>query len=843
MNRLHILIPALLAGLCLFSQKEFKVEGTKTEYYSNITGLPLMVLVSDSKNLSPGKFPQWLKAEYIKNEAISFEFLKDTKDELGMSHPKFQQHYKDVKIENTMVIAHCRNNKVISFNGDWFAEVTLSNSKALTEQQALQFALTKINATKYKWENKAEEEHMRSVLNDPLFTYQPKGEVVILPLINYAKKTVTFSYVYKFNIYAEKPLYRANVYVDAQTGAVLKEQNLICTVNTPATAATKYSGSQAMITDSYAGGYRLRETGRGNGIETYNLNNGSNYVNSDFSNSSTAWSASYPDRVATDAHWGAEKTYDYYNTTFNRNSIDDNGFKLLSYVHFNVDFANAFWDGQRMTYGDGDLGQGFTEMTGLDVCGHEITHGVVQFTGQLSGGEADALNEAFADIFGTSVEWYARPTQHNWIMGDEIMTSGTGFRDMSNPNVFQQPDTYLGNFWDPGDEPHNNAGPCIYWFYLLSVGGSGTNDNSQTYNVSGISMTKASAIAYRALNVYMTPNTDYTNVRACAIQAAKDLYGSCSNEVIQTTNAWYAVGVGAAYNIGAIGPDFTASETMGCTVPAMINFTNQTNGGSAYTWYFGDGTSSTLVSPSHTYAANGIYSVKLVATGCSGGNKDSLLKTNYINVNTTNPCIYSMPSGNTTYSVCEATLYDDGGQGSNYSDNSTRQVTIVSNPGDLIKISFTSFSMEPGYDFLKVYNGYNNTGALIGSYSGHALPNSGQAINTNTNVITVVQLSDQYLNESGYTMKWTCSNVGIKDLSGNSQVTMYPNPATDYLLIDGIGDVNRIDISNALGQAERSISIDHLSSTSLYVKDLADGLYFIRLHTANGIITKKMLKQ
>ena len=130
-------------------------------------------------------------------------------------------------------------------------------------------------------------------------------------------------------------------------------------------------------------------------------------------------------------------------------------------------------------------------------------------------------------------------------------------------------------------------------------------------------MTKASAIAYRALNVYMTPNTDYTNARACAIQAAKDLYGACSNEVMQTANAWYAVGVGTLYSSSVIDPAFIADEPVACTVPATINFTNQTNAASAYTWYFGDGSSSTVSNPAHTYTANGIYSVKLVATSLS----------------------------------------------------------------------------------------------------------------------------------------------------------------------------------------------------------------------------------
>lgn len=845
MKKVSLFISVCLLHSFLPAQKEVKVNGATVECYSNMTKSPLMVSIQGSKNISPGKFPQWLKAEFMKNEDLSFEWFKTVRDRNGESHDRFQQSYKGVRIENAMIVAHYANNRLRSFNGDWFADVSVPNAKALSEQQALGYALNKVNAKIYKWENEAEELHMKEVLNDPSFTYKPKGELVILPQINDEARTVNFLYAYKFNIYAEKPLYRANVYVDAQTGSVVKEQNLICTVNTPATANTKYSGVQNITTDSYAGGYRLRETGRGNGVETYNLNNTATYSNTDFSNASTNWPASNPDKVATDVHWGAEMAYDFYHSNFNRNSIDDNGHKLLSYVHYNTNFSNAFWDGQRMTYGDGDPAQGYTELTSLDICGHEITHGVVQYTGQLNGGEAAALNEGFADIFGTAIEWFARPSQHNWIMGDEVMTSGSGSRNMSNPNMFQQPDTYQGNYWDAGGEAHNNNGPCIYWYYLLSVGGNGTNDNGHSYNVSGITMTKATAIAYRVMNVYMTPMTDYANFRAYGIQAAKDLYGPCSNEVIETTNAFYAVGVGNPYTPGVIGPAFTVNATTGCTIPSVFNFTNQSSNGSAFTWYFGDGTSSTLANPTHTYTAAGIYSVKLVANGCTAGTKDSLTKTHYIDVNIGNPCAYSMPASPTTYSVCTGTLFDDGGRNANYNDSMLLQITIVGSPGDLIKLKFVSFDMERSYDFVKIYKGYGTSGTLLGSYTGNNLPGNGLAILTNTDVVTIVQSSDEYLNGAGYEMQWNCNvAAGLQNQDGDeSGIVLYPNPASQLVTVEHTQHVNKIEVLNALGQVQKILTPQQESSVTLSVEDLSDGLYLIRFYSPQGTLTKKLLKR
>jgi hypothetical protein len=208
--------------------------------------------------------------------------------------------------------------------------------------------------------------------------------------------------------------------------------------------------------------------------------------------------------------------------------------------------------GGTMKVGLGSSGTLANSWSSVDIIGHEYSHAVTGSSSQLVyQGESGALNESFSDIFGEMIENYVEGS-NDWLMGDD-RTDGA-IRSMSDPNDFGDPDTYLGTNWkntcgacsDNGGV-HSNSGVMNYWFYLLSVGGSGTNDNGDDFSISGIGKSSAGAIAFRNQTLKLSANSDYAAARAGAIQAAEDLFGSCSNEVKQTTNAWYAVGVGEAY--------------------------------------------------------------------------------------------------------------------------------------------------------------------------------------------------------------------------------------------------------------------------------------------------------
>ncbi|MEM7038876.1 MAG: M4 family metallopeptidase, partial [Bacteroidota bacterium] len=590
---------------------------------------------------------------------------------------------------------------------------------------------------------------------------------------------------WKFDIYAHDPISRDDIYVDVETGEVIFRNPSLHTADVNGTAETKYSGLRDIVTDSTAPGmYRLRESGRGSGVQTWNMLTGTNYGNAvDFEDTDNYWNNVNADKdeIATDAHWGAEMTYDYFMQEHSRNSYDDNGALLLSYVHYGQSFANAFWDGFRMTYGDG--GNGIAPLTALDICGHEFAHGVTGNSANLIyQDEMGALNESFSDIWGTAIEFFARPNDANWLIGDDI----GAFRSMAQPGVFSDPDTYHGQnwFWGSGDNGgvHTNSGVQNYWFHLLSAGGSGTNDNGDPFSVDGISLDTAGHIAYRNLNVYLTATSEYIDARYYAIESAIDLYGPCSNPMIQTMNAWQAVGVGPAFS--AI-PDagFFTEDSVVCSAPAQVSFTDQSTGAIAWFWDFGDGgTTSTQPNPTYVYNNYGNYTVTLIVTGCNNV-QDTLIMQQAVQVDQNLICPVSLDWMNTngSYNACNGELYDSGGT-LDYVNNSAAVLTINTTPGTFVTLDFQSFEYAAG-DALYLYDGPSVTSPLIGVFGG---TNSPGVVNSTSNVLTVRESTNAFNTRPGFHAIWSCNPLSTEAPS-EVRFDVFPNPARDHATVTWSG--------------------------------------------------------
>jgi bacillolysin len=624
-------------GTHAFAQQTQRLAGTQVLAESEVTHLPAFIQFNPGKEIRPEQFSTWAGTALNLPISATFQAYNKETDAQGVIHTRYQQYVNGVPVEGTMVITHEVNGAIESVNGDYFTAFQTGYSRsaiAVSEETALQAALNKMNAKTYMWENKAFEASMGEAFEKPNFSFYPKAELVIVHKENTDYSAANMVLAYKFDVYAEQPMSRKNIYVDVKTGVVVAAEEQIRALDETGSANTLYSGSRTITSSKSGSNYTLNETGRGNGVQTRKFKSTADQTLSDVTGPSSTWNITGTDQYALDAHWGAENAYDYYKNVHGRNSLDDKGIKLVSYIH-NTEPMNAFWNGTTMLYGDGNTTD-VHPFAAIDVCGHELTHGVVTHSANFGySGEPGALNEGFADIFGTCIKNYAKPGPSIlWVMGTDFTTNVNWQRSLSDPKSHSNPDTYKGTNWDANGEVHKNDGPIGHWFYILSVGKKGTNDIGSVYDVSGIGMDKAAKIAYLGLTSYMTSNTSYATARTACIKAATELYGACSAELHATTDAFYAIGVGAKDASTFPSSAFTADKTSACTLPVSIQFTNSSTNATTYTWDFGDGTTSTDKDPLHSYTKAGTYTVKLTSGGgtCAGATDDEI-KTSYIVIN------------------------------------------------------------------------------------------------------------------------------------------------------------------------------------------------------------------
>ncbi|MEU1621514.1 NPP1 family protein [Streptomyces sp. NPDC005722] len=219
---------------------------------------------------------------------------------------------------------------------------------------------------------------------------------------------------------------------------------------------------------------------------------------------------------ANDAYAQSGVVYNFYKDKFGRNSIDDLGMSLESYVHYSTGYKNANWNGAYMTYGDGMLSQ--------DVSGHEMTHGVTQYTAGLQYAfQSGALNESISDFFGEMTERAAKG-KTDWLLGSDMRVMEP-IRSMADPTIYNQPrhmSAYSQTCFDNGGV-HTNSGIPNYAFYRMSV----LMDPDTTTN-----------ILWRAMTQYLSPTSTFADAETAMVTAASDLYGATSRQASVTNTVW-----------------------------------------------------------------------------------------------------------------------------------------------------------------------------------------------------------------------------------------------------------------------------------------------------------------
>ena len=256
------------------------------------------------------------------------------------------------------------------------------------------------------------------------------------------------------------------------------------------------------------------------------------------------------DAAADEAYDGLGETHALYAEAFSRNSIDGAGLKLDATVHYGELYDNAFWNGSQMVFGDGD-GEIFQRFTkSLSVIGHELAHGVTQFSGGLNyRNQAGALNESLSDVFGALVEQYAKQqstAEASWLIGEGLFTDqvqGAALRSMKAPGTAYDDDV-LGK--DPQPDSMDS-------YVRTSADNGGVHINSGIPNrafclvataLGGNAWDAPAQIWYDTLTGgTLAPNATFGAFAKATAASAKELFGADSKEHDAVRSAWETVKV------------------------------------------------------------------------------------------------------------------------------------------------------------------------------------------------------------------------------------------------------------------------------------------------------------
>jgi Zn-dependent metalloprotease len=348
-------------------------------------------------------------ASDIKVQSVEF-------DELNMAHTKVRQTVGDVPVWEGEAIVHLKADGSLSTITDNLKDALVIDTKPnISSEEAVEIAQKMYNGgARLTEQPKVNLWIYRGEFRDHL-AYR-----IEMPRLDGTEHTSV-------------PV----IFVDAQTGEKVFEYDNLQT----GSGNSLYSGTINIDTSVSGSTYYMEDLTRKMG--TFNMNNtgntttGTGGTQSRYTGTDDVWSATN-ERAGVDAHYGAAKTFDYFKNVHGRNGINGSGGPgtttaaanssislIASRVHFGSGYNNAFWYNNQMTYGDGD-GTSFTPLVSLDIAGHEMTHGVTQFSANLTyANESGALNESMSDVFGAMVESYARGgvvDGDTWKIGEQCYT-------------------------------------------------------------------------------------------------------------------------------------------------------------------------------------------------------------------------------------------------------------------------------------------------------------------------------------------------------------------------------------------------------------------------------------
>ncbi|MEM1320339.1 MAG: M4 family metallopeptidase [Bacteroidota bacterium] len=517
----------------------------------------------------------------IEAPEAAFAITGQLQDAEGRTHIRLQQLHQGIPVYGSELILHSKDGRPYLLNGRYYPSPELAQLRpSRAENEAIEVAKNHLSKLTNYRSLKYSERHL-------VDGEQEQAELVVYHLNGKAEQERLAWYLTLRPNLVERWEY----FVDAQSGALLHHFHNGCKLyhefgdlkaegcththkHAHETADFRLTGSETATAIDLSGNTRLLNVYESSGTyfmidaarEMFN-DNLSNFPDNpvgtiwsiDASNTSpqnnnfsisqiTSGNNLWNNRTAVSAHFNGGEAYDYFRTTFNRNSINGEGGNIVSIINVTdedgSDMDNAFWNGAAMFYGNGNVAFNAPLAKALDVAGHEMSHGVIQNSANLVyENQPGALNESFADIFGAMID------RDDWKIGEEVANpsvfpSGT-MRDMQNPNnggsqfgdrgwqpkhmdeFVNLPNTPQGN----NGGVHINSGIPNHAYYLFATDAA-------------VGRSKAEQIYYDALTQYLTRSSQFIDLRLAVIEAATVRHGGSSAEVAAARRAFDQVGIG-----------------------------------------------------------------------------------------------------------------------------------------------------------------------------------------------------------------------------------------------------------------------------------------------------------
>ncbi len=539
--------------------------------------------------------------------------LKSERQEGGYWHRKYQHEHQGIPVFGSSLYTHGKLQEIELLHHHLAPWIVVEIEDLIDSDSAAAILFREF-------------EEQRPIQLSPEWQMSAQQEGEELQLASQGKLYITqlanlnhYLAAYRFELRLLQPDDLMEVWIDARSGEMIRQESLRRACQGEIIQAkTKYYGHRhvsARLKGFPDREYRLETCGDQKISTRYFEKNSFEETRPWFwlpkpGYSSSIWQSQHQN--ATTAHWCATQAWSYFESTHGWQGPDGDGGALRVMVDWAPDNPSyghqAFYE-PRGRHHYLYIGERYGHsMAMLDVIGHEYAHAVIQELSQLGySSEPGALHEALADMFGVLVERYVLGLESDWTIGREA----GGIRNLAYPKDFEQPDRYKGELWVPTNAEechqqndlcgiHSNSGVGGKWFNLLVDGGI-----HHEQEVFGIGDRDAGKIIFRAVRLYLEPQSDYQDMRLASIQSALDLFGVCSNQVAQVRNAWAAVGVGRPSEqlcIQIEGPEnFCLDDSQD-----MYLFNAQVVSGAQVSW--------TLPGPGFAYSIAGDHNERLILT-------------------------------------------------------------------------------------------------------------------------------------------------------------------------------------------------------------------------------------